>query len=149
MALRITVDGIAPVLHHNGSVGIDTNHPWNVQRAELARKKGTDRTTDVDLRIRQLDCLASIYFDAQNRPEVPARVMRGCLETAARKLKQGPLVREGLVVTDTEFTYDEERYGTSVEELGISTQYTVPVVVQRSRILRTRAMFDLPWAVDV
>ena len=37
------------------------------------------------------------------------------------------------------------KYGTGIEELGRSTQYTVPVVVQRSRILRTRAKFDIPW----
>ena len=42
------------------------------------------------------------------------------------------------------FDYDRERYGATMETLQHSTQFTVPVVVQRNRILRTRAKFDLP-----
>ena len=55
------------------------------------------------------------------------------------------MVREGLMVTKSHFEYDEDRYGTTLEELGESCQHQAPVVVQRNRILRTRAMFDLPW----
>ena len=80
-------------------------------------------------------------------PSRPA-ALRAVIETGARKLKQGPQVREGLVVTDTSFEYDETRYGSTLAKLSKSTQYTVPVVVQRNRIMRTRAMFDLPWAVE-
>ncbi len=50
------------------------------------------------------------------------------------------------MVLNTAFDYDTEKHGTGIEELGRLTQYTVPVVVQRSRILRTRAKFDLPWS---
>ena len=50
------------------------------------------------------------------------------------------------MVLSTDFGYDTEKYGTGIEELGRTTQYTVPVVVQRSRILRTRAKFDKPWS---
>ena len=45
------------------------------------------------------------------------------------------------------FTYDSKRYGTTVEAIGKSAQFTVPVVVQRARILRTRAKFDCPWSI--
>lgn len=70
------------------------------------------------------------------------------VEAGARRLKQGPLVREGLrVVSVDEFSYDAERYGCSLEELGTSAQFTAAVVVQRARILRTRAKFDLPWSL--
>ena len=69
------------------------------------------------------------------------------IETSARKLKQGPQVREGLVVESIDaFDYDRERLGTTVEELGKTAQFTVGVVVQRSRVLRTRALFD-PWSL--
>ena len=50
------------------------------------------------------------------------------------------------MVLSTSFQYDQETYGTCIEELGRSTQYTVPVVVNRSRILRTRAKFDPEWS---
>ena len=57
-------------------------------------------------------------------------------------------MREGLVVIQSSFEYDTERYGETLEELQKSCQFTVPVVVQRARILRTRARFDCPWAAE-
>ncbi len=51
-------------------------------------------------------------------------------------------MREGLIITDSKFDYDRERYGVSLEELGKSTAFTVPVVVGQARLLRTRAKFD-------
>ena len=55
-------------------------------------------------------------------------------------------MREGLIVSEVQdFFYDRERYGNTLDELATSTQYRVGVVVQRQRILRTRAKFDLPW----
>ena len=69
------------------------------------------------------------------------------IETAARKTKQGPLVREGLMIERVRLDYDVERYGKSVEELSTKTQFVAPVVVGRQRILRTRAKFERPWSV--
>lgn len=66
------------------------------------------------------------------------------IETGARKLKQGPQVREGLVVEKvTAFDYDQGM-GTTAEELGKASQFTVGVVVGKARVLRTRARFE-PW----
>ncbi len=68
------------------------------------------------------------------------------IETAARKIKQGPQVREGMIVEDVlSFDYDRKKYGSTVEELCKNAQFTTAVVVQRNRILRTRAKFD-EWA---
>lgn len=52
-------------------------------------------------------------------------------------------MREGLIVDAVlAFDYDKEKYGATIDELSKSTQFTTPVVVQRNRILRTRAKFD-------
>ena len=48
----------------------------------------------------------------------------------------------------TSFDYDREALGETVEELGRRAQFTVGVVVQRNRILRTRAKFD-EWSCVV
>ena len=72
--------------------------------------------------------------------------LRAAIETGARKLKQGPQVREGLIVDRVEaFDYDTSP-GATAEELCKTVQFTTGVVVQRNRILRTRAKFD-EWAV--
>ena len=51
------------------------------------------------------------------------------------------------MVTSLKLLYDTS-LGKTVEELGKSLQFTVPVVVQRARILRTRAKFD-EWSMVV
>lgn len=92
--------------------------------------------------------LTSLWLDTNNQPTIPASAIRSVIETGARKLKQGPSVREWMVVTRTDFHYDLERYGNTLDALSVSTQHTVPVVVQRNRILRTRAKFDTPWSCE-
>ena len=61
-------------------------------------------------------------------------------------------MREGLIVDSVdEFGYDET-LGLTRDELAKTAQFTVPVVVQRNRILRTRALFstwDCTFTVDV
>ena len=68
-------------------------------------------------------------------------------EASARKGRQGPLVREGLMTERVSFRYDVERYGEALEEVVKTAQFTAPVVVNGKRILRTRAKFDCPWSV--
>ena len=81
-------------------------------------------------------------------PTIPASAVRANIEISARKLRQGPQVREGLIVSEVvSFDYDTEKYGTTINELRSTTQFTVPVKVQRNMIFRTRARFELPWAL--
>ena len=68
-------------------------------------------------------------------------------EASARKGRQGPLVREGLMIERVSFRYDVERYGEALEEVVKTAQFTAPVVVNGKRILRTRAKCDCPWSV--
>lgn len=150
---RITLTGVSPIIMHNGAAGLDTRSPAKLEIAAIASKRGSNRTEADELRLIELECQNSLYFDDSGRPTVPAAAVRACIETAARKTKQGPNVREGLVVESIDgFDYDADHYGTTAEQLGKTAQFTVPVVVQRSRILRTRAKFDtweLRGTVDV
>ena len=68
-------------------------------------------------------------------------------EASARKGRQGPLVREGLMIERVSFRYDVERYGEALEEVVKTAQFTAPVVVNGKRILRTRAKCECPWSV--
>ena len=133
---------------HNGAAGLDTRSAANLEKAEITRKKGSNRTESDEARLRELETLISFWLDESSAPTIPSAAIRGCIETAARKLKQGPDVREGLSVDEIiEFEYDRERYGTELEELSQKTQFIAGVVVNRKRILRTRAMFELPWSL--
>lgn len=147
MRYRITIGGTSPIIMHNGAAGLDTRSPANIEKAQIARKRGSNRTESDDDRLRQLECITSLYLDEEGAVTFPAAAIRAVIETGARKLKQGPQVREGLVVERVEkFHYDTEKLGTDLEQLATTAQFTTGVVVQRNRVLRTRAKFD-EWAI--
>ena len=139
MRYQITIRGISPLIMHNGAAGLDQYSAANKEKVEITRKRGSNRTEADDMRLRQLECLTAFWLDAKGLPTVPAQALRAVIETGARKLKQGPQVREGLIVDGVEaFAYDK-KLGTTVEKLCKTVQFTVGVVVSRARILRTRA----------
>ena len=142
MRYRIVISGVSAIIHHNGAAGLDTRSPAKLEISEITRKTGSNRTVADDQRLVELECQNSLWLDQGGAPAIPEGAIRSCIEQASRKLRQGSQVREGLIVTETNFSYDRERYGCTVAELGKSAAFTVPVVVQRSRILRTRAKFD-------
>ena len=147
MRYRITLEGLAPIIHHCGTSGLDTRSPAALEMAEIARKKASNRTEADDIRLRQLECQRSLWLDECGNPTVPASAVRAVIEGGARKLRQGPQVREGLVVESIdEFRFDTEKYGTTLAEWCETTQFVAPVVVRRNRILRTRAKFN-EWAL--
>ena len=141
MRYEVKIEGTSGIIHHNGAAGLDTRSPANLEKAAIARKKGSNRTEADDARLRELECQTALWLNEDGTPGIPAGAIRAVIETGARKVKQGPQVREGLVVESVEFHYDRA-LGTTVEELGKAAQFTVGVVVQRNRILRTRAKFD-------
>ena len=144
---RICLQGLRPLIMHNGMTGLDKRSPANQEKDAIAKQQGRNRTMRDAERLQELECQTSLWLDDQTgRPTIPAAALRACIETAARKLKQGPQVREGLLIESVEaFSYDTS-LGTTVEELGKTAQFTTNVVVQRSRIPRTRAKFDT-WGV--
>lgn len=146
MQYRITISGVSPIIHHNGAAGLDTRSPVSREIAAITAKRGGNRTAADDVRLRELEAQRALWLDESGAPTIPAAAIRSSIERGARKRKQGTQVRGGLVVLSSAFKYDQKKYGTDVEKLGRSTQYTVPVVVKSSRILRTRAKFDTPWS---
>ena len=138
---EVTIKGISPIIMHDGAKGLDNRSPAKVEIAEISKKRGTNLTVVEEERRRELECQVSIW-EKEGKPTIPETAIRACIENGARKLKQGPQVREGMIVDHVKtFEYDRS-LGDTVEELGKTVQYTVPVVVQKSRIERTRAKFD-------
>ena len=147
MSIQFHLTGVSPLLMHNGAAGIDTRSALSREIAALAAKKAGDRTDVDDHRLQELECRRSLYFGPDGKPTLPEAALRAMIEAAARKGKQGPLVREGLLIERVSFGYDVKRYGETLDELAQTAQFTVPVVVNGKRIARTRARFDCPWSV--
>ena len=146
MLFQCKITGTAPLIMHS-THGMDAFSDLAIQRNAITKKRGSNRTPADEAKLMQLECLAGLYVDAQKRPTLPPHVIRSCIEGGARKLKEGPQMREGLVVLHTDkFEYDRKRYGTSLESLSKKTQFTTDVRVSRARIMRTRPKFD-DWSV--
>lgn len=143
----VKLRGIRPLIMHNGAASLDRRSPASIEKLEITRKRANNRTEADEERLRELECQTSIWYDDDGAPTVPTAAIRAAIETAARKLKQGPQVREGMIVSEvTAFDYDRAALGKTVEDLGKNAQFTVPVVVQRNRLERTRAKFDT-WSL--
>ena len=147
MRIKFTLNGVSPILMHNGAAGIDARSALSREIAALAAKRAGNRTDVDDLRLQELECRRSLYLDDDGKPTLPPAALRAMIEAGARKLKNGTQVREGLLVEAASFGYDVRRYGKTIEKLAKTTQFTVPVVVNGKRIARTRARFDCPWSV--
>ena len=148
MRLQFTLAGVAPLIMHNLAAGLDTRSPVSREIAEIAAKKGGNRTEPDDLRLQELSCQRSLYLGADGKPTLPAAALRAMIEAGARTVRQGPQVRGGLLIEpEVSFCYDLERYGDTLEVLVKTAQFTAPVVVTGKSILRTRAKFDCPWSV--
>ena len=147
MRLEFTLAGVSPLIMHNGAAGLDTRSALSREIAAITAKRGGNRTDVDDQRLRALECQRSLCLGVDRRPKVPEAALRAMIEASAKKTKQGPLVREGLMIESVAFGYDVDRYGEKVEELSTKAQFVAPVVIGRKRILRTRAKFDCPWSI--
>ena len=140
MRYQVTIRGTSPLIQHS-TRGMDETHPLAVELAELAAKRGTNKTTADKQRMALIESELALWLDSAERVTIPPQALRSCIESAARKLKHGPLVREGLMVEfGVEFAHDVP--GETIQAIAAAAAYTVDVVVQRNRVLRTRPKFD-------
>ena len=144
MKFRVTIDGNSPIIMHDVIGGMDFNSDANIEKATITSKRGGLTESDA-ARLRELETLTSLWSNFEGEFGIPERALRAMLEASARTRKQGPQVRQGLRVIESDFQYDRERYGTSLDDLAKTAQFTTPVRVQRNTINRTRAKIDPPW----
>ena len=128
---------------------MDESNALVEEKAEIQRKKGANRTAADKVRLKEIDTLLGFWIGENGEIEIPTAAIRRVLEDSAKKLKQGPQVREGLIVTKTTFHYDKS-LGETLEELSKNkeVQLTTPAVINRSRVLITRPHFK-EWTCDI
>ena len=144
MRYKIDIQGLTPVIQHNGDIA--RTSPFNVEKETIIRKKAAQRTEDDEERLRELETLLSMYVE-KDQVTMPIGAFRKALETAARKLKQGTQVREGMIVESVAFTHEHAHLG-DVMEIARAAMFSAPVFVQGKRIERVRAKFD-DWSAVV
>ena len=146
MQAIVKIQGTEPLIQHSAA-GLDTRTEIAQEIKNITGKRGNNRTESDESRLEELETLQALWREpGTGAITVPPEAVRSCLEKAARKLKQGADVREGLLVEKTTFDYDRKLLGETAEEVARNAQFRVPVVVQRNRVLRTRPKFDT-WSL--
>ena len=139
--IQLILRGLSPLLC-NSAAAMDPGNPLHAEKRELGRKREASRTPEDAGRLAFIDTYLSMWRTADDLPTFPPGGVRAALEAAARKTKDGPSVREGLIVFGCSLRWDRN-LGATCREIAASesARLTVPVAQQRARILRTRAIF--------
>ena len=93
MEFEVKIKGIRPIIMHSAA-GLNPRLPANIEKTQITSQQGKNRSESDDARLAELECLLSLWLDAET-PTIPASAVRACIETSARRLRQGLKVREG------------------------------------------------------
>ncbi len=113
---------------------------------KLTGKRGKT-TADLD-QLAKLEFIGGLYVNTELGVHLPAEVIESALNGGARKFKEGQQARSGMyIINPSKLIFDGPQ---EPEEMFADGRFTFQkmVVVQRSRILRTRPIFE-NWSADV
>lgn len=144
--INLKITGVSPILMHSDRLA----NPLDPLKKEIAKYTSKRKKTDEDHEeISRIEWLAAMYFDESIGPYLPGRMIKASLINAAKKTKEGPKIRSGLLVaTDkARLEYDGSR---NQKDMWVSGEFTDvrSVVVQRARIMRCRPVFR-DWSCHV
>ena len=122
----VRIEGTQPIIMHSAA-GMDPSTPANIERGEI--KESVDPTELLQTKSDSGSSTASQASGSTLKDGLPSAgsvpfLYRNC---CAEELRQGPQVREGLVVLGSRFEYDAGRYGETIDDLIKNCQFTVPV----------------------
>ena len=136
--------GKAPLLMHNGSMANPLN-PLAKQMKEITRLR--TKTDEHHLELQRLEFRASLYIDKKGRIIIPSANIEGAIIAGAKKSKLGSSFKSAVMVNeDAVLDYGEQL---TPEELWAKAETyasVLPVIVNNSRIMRTRPIFTR-WAL--
>ncbi len=143
--LECTLTGTEAQLMHNGQL-CDPLNPYakSIKLISSKRKKTDDDFEEMSRK----EWEAGLYLD-EGRPCWPAENIHSMLIAAAKKQKEGPLAKAGLVIAG-KFRLDYKG-PKSVEKLWADPLFRLvkSVRVGTSRVMRTRPLFPSGWKLTV
>jgi hypothetical protein len=138
MALKFI--GTGPILMHSDRL-VNRFDPLAKKFSAISGKR--KKTDDDHEQLARIEWEGGLYLDDTVGPFLPGRMIKSALVGAAKKTKDGPKVKSGvLIMTDkAPLEYDGPR---TIEKLWKDGRFADArsVVVQRSRIMRCRPIFN-------
>lgn len=139
---RLTSD--CPMLMHNGQTADPLNHWSKSMKAVSGKRKKTDADYE---ELARIEFMAALYID-KTGPIIPSANIDSMLVNAAKKLREGPLVKSGVFcLKNASLQYDGPRDPDGLWKAE-TFRHVAIVRVQTARVARTRPIFN-EWAADV
>lgn len=141
--LKLRLTSVSPLVMHNGELA----NPFNEFTQKIKKISGKRGKTDADLKeMARLEFFGGLYT-VNDAVIIPGIAIEAMLKMAARKSKEGKKVETGLYCEDAKLEYKGPRSANKLWDDKKFVFQTI-VVVQRSRILRTRPIFP-EWKAEV
>jgi hypothetical protein len=145
--LTLIISGVAPLVVHSDR-GVNPADPL---KREIAKYTGKRKKTDEDHEtISRLEFEMGLYWSDDFGPVMPVANVKKCLYEAAKKSKEGPKVKEGLLEMESivPILYDGPRTIQGLYAEKDKYVYEVSVGVMGKRTMRTRPRFP-EWMLEV
>jgi len=142
--IHVKLTGISPLLLHNCRRFLDPNDSEAKKFRKLGQKRG--KTEDDLSRLSDMEFVLGCYCDDQGRPIIPSENLEAMIVAGAKKSKKGQQAIAGVICSDARISYTGP---STVDKLGENPKFrdVRPVIISRSRVLRTRPRFD-EWSVS-
>lgn len=140
--MEVEVEGVVPLLMHNGLMA-DKQNEFALELARFTKKR---TKTDADyIEMENIEMKGGLYMD-NGRPCIPGEMIEAMLLGGAKKFKQGPNAKLGLVV-DGNFPLEYNGPKT-IEGLLSNPAFRDRRLVKMSggKVIRTRPRFD-KWSL--
>jgi hypothetical protein len=148
-AIKFKIRGVMPTIMHNGQ----TSDPLNGYAKDMKKLTSKKQKKDADhMDLAKLEWYAALYVDEQNRPCWPGENIEAMLVAAAKKNRMGPSAKSGLFIDGNSIVQHDGprtadglwKYKSFEKNPYVSR---VPVVVNKSRVMRTRPIFQ-NWSLE-
>jgi hypothetical protein len=138
-SIEFKIEGVSPLLMHNGQLANPLNPLVKQMKAITGLRKKSDEN---HIEISRLEFRAGLYVSSSGEIEIPSEVMESCLIEGAKKSKLGKQFKSSIcIMENSTLDYGEKL---SVDELWKRSEEFVDVrgvKVGQARVMRTRAIF--------
>jgi hypothetical protein len=143
--LKVKIEGIVPTLMHNGQLANPLNKWAKALKAITGKRKKSDSDYE---EMARLEFLGSLYVNEKNEPCWPGECVESMLVAAAKKQKEGPLAKTGMMVDGLfPLNYRGPKDGDALWK-DESFRLSVRARVGQASIMRMRPIFR-EWSLDV
>ena len=143
--ITFKIDGIAPLLMHNGQLANPLNPLVKQMKSLTGQRKKTD---DVHAELSRLEFRAGLYLSHEGVVEIPSEVIESCLIEGAKKSKLGKQFKSAIAIHENSpLDYGEQLTVDELWERNEEFADVRGVKVGTSRIMRTRPIFR-SWRLE-